>query len=704
MAGALTLLALRTDNRDMVRADERRRPPTGLRRLVGAVIAEPALRFAIPVILAGAVLLAEFAISGRFALLADPPLAFIVLGLLTVVTEQTSLRVSRRSDDSRLSASSMFAFTVLVVFGPGPAVFAFCAGVLFEDVKRRAAPVKLAFNQAQYALSMSGAALVLGLLSDLPAAAGAPPLTFADTPAVALAALTLVTINHLLSGTVCALATGVPVRRQMAGWQGAMVIIDGAQMAFAPIVVVVADYSLGLVPLLGLPFFALVLSTREADRRRHDAMHDSLTGLANRALFGASVEEELARSRHTGAGVTVLLLDLDGFKEINDALGHGQGDVVLRGVADRLREVVREDDLVARLGGDEFGILARDLDRGDEPDALARRVRARLEEPLVVAGLRLAAGASVGIAVARAGEDAEALVRRADVAMYLAKEDGAGIAAYDESRDPHGPERLRLMTELREGIPRGELVVHFQPKLTLSTRLVGGVEALVRWQHPERGLLQPGAFVELAESTDLMGPLTMSVLSKSLEQIAEWRRAGHHLSVAVNVPAQTLLDRELPGTIDRLLSELDLPASCLRLEITEGTLVRDPVRSAEVLEVLADAGVAVSIDDFGTGYSSFALLQRLPVHEIKIDRSFVRHMTERANDAAIVRSTIQLGQTLGLTVVAEGVEDEDALSALAASGCDSAQGYFISRPVPGDELTKWLDMRALDELARLAQD
>ncbi len=688
----------------MARQRDRRRLPTGASRVAGAVFADPALRFALPVIAAGALVLAEFALSGRFAPLAHPTLGLVVLGALAMTTEQVSLRVPRRRDDSRLSASSMFAFVVLLLFGAGPAVFVFCAGVLLDDLRRRAPLVKLAFNQAQYAIAMAGAALVLDALTALPAAAGTAPLAVADTPGVALAALTLVAVNHLLSGTVCALASGMPLRDHLLGAQGTMFVIDAAQLAFAPIVAVIVDYSLGLVPLLGLPFVALMLSAREADRRQHDAMHDALTGLPNRTRFAESVEAALTRSRHTGAGVTVLLLDLDGFKEINDALGHGQGDAVLRSVAARLRSVVRTEDLVARLGGDEFAVLACDLDRSDEPDALARRVRARLEEPLVVAGLRLAAGASVGIAVAREGESAEELVRRADVAMYLAKEDGIGIAAYDARRDPHGPERLELMTELREGIARGELVVHYQPKLNLNTRLVGGVEALVRWEHPRKGLLQPAAFVELAETTDLMGQLTMSVLTKALTQIAEWRRLGHELSVAVNVPAQTLLDRELPATIDRLMAELGLEASCLRLEMTEGTLVRDPVRSAEVLEELASAGVKVSIDDFGTGYSSFALLQRLPVHEIKIDRSFVRHMAERANDAAIVHSTVQLGQTLGLTVVAEGVEDEASLEQLAEIGCDAAQGFFISRPVPADALTAWLDDRASEERSALAHD
>ncbi len=688
----------------MARVRDRRRLPTGARRVAGAVIADPALRFALPVTAAGMLVLADYVLSGRFAAAGRPSAALVVLAALAIASEQVFLRVPRRRDDSRLSASSMFAFAILVLFGAGPALLVFCAGVLIDDLRRRAPVVKLAFNQAQYAISMAAGAAVLGALTGLPAAAGAPPLELSAAPGVALAAITLVTVNHLLSGSVCALAMGMPIRRHFLGEQGTMVIVDVALMAFAPIVVVVVDYSLGLVPLLFLPFVALILSAREADRRQHDAMHDALTGLPNRTLSAGSIDAALAPARHTGTGATVLLLDLDGFKEINDALGHGQGDTVLRAVAARLREVVRAEDLVARLGGDEFGILACDLDRADEPDALARRVRARLEEPLVVAGLRLAAGASVGIAVARPGEDGEALVRRADVAMYLAKEGGLGIAAYDEDRDPHNPQRLQLMTDLREGIPRGELVVHYQPKLDLNTRLVGGVEALVRWEHPTHGLLQPGAFVELAETTDLMGPLTMSVLTKSLTQIAEWRALGHDLSVAVNVPAQTLLDRELPATIDRLMAELGLEATCLRLEITEGTLVRDPVRSAEVLEQLASAGVKVSIDDFGTGYSSFALLQRLPVHEIKIDRSFVRHMAERPNDAAIVHSTVQLGQTLGLTVVAEGVEDEASLEQLAAIGCDAAQGYFISRPVPGDELTAWLDERVRDERAALAHD
>jgi EAL domain-containing protein (putative c-di-GMP-specific phosphodiesterase class I) len=286
----------------------------------------------------------------------------------------------------------------------------------------------------------------------------------------------------------------------------------------------------------------------------------------------------------------------------------------------------------------------------------------------------------------------EDLIQRADVAMYQAKANG-GIASFDAARDPYRPERLERTAELRRGIPRGELVVHYQPKLTLATGRIDGAEALVRWQHPEHGLLPPAAFIDLAEGTELMETLTLSVLRSGLDEAARWERSGHALSVAVNLSAQTLLDRSLAPTVSAMLTDRGLDGSALKLEITEHSLMRDPDRAAAVLADLSELGVRVSIDDFGTGYSSMALLQRLPVHEIKVDRTFVLHMLENRSDAAIVRSIVHLGLALGVEVVAEGVETAAALEHLAADGCHMAQGYFISRPLDPAAFMAWLGER-----------
>ena len=652
-------------------------------------LGDPAYRFAIPVVLAGSVLIAWMVKTGAFAGVAGMSGGAIALGLVIVVSEFVPLKLPRQSNDTAFSASTLFVVAMLVLHGPGPAVAWFAGAAVIHDVARRQPAIKVAFNAAQYALSLSAAGWVLDALSDLPAAAGDAPLTAFDLPAIALSAMTLFVVNHLLSATVSSLASGASLRTRLTRDDGALLLLEALMLGFVPVVIVIVDFGSWLLPLLGLPFGALLLSAREADRRQQEALRDALTGLPNRAMFRRRIAEELERGRHVGGDLAVLLLDLDRFKEINDALGHDQGDAVLCEVARRLPTLVRDGDLVARLGGDEFAVLITAPPSLDEVLGLAARIRARLDEPVVIGGLRVAAGASIGVSWAD-GPDAETLVRRADVAMYAAKQRRCGVAVYDAAGDPHSPARLQLLAELREAIPNRQLVVHYQPKLTLKTNRVEGVEALVRWQHPERGLLAPGAFIELAERSDLMDALTVSVLRDALAQVRAWAADGLELTVAVNVSAQSLIDRSLPETVAEALAEFGVPAARLQLEITESSLMRDTARSAAVLHAMTALGVRISIDDFGTGYSSLAALQRLPVDEIKIDRSFVGDMVRTPSDAAIVRSTIDLADNLGLSVVAEGVETTAALEELRAFGCHEAQGYLISRPVPADELTAWL--------------
>jgi diguanylate cyclase (GGDEF)-like protein len=477
-------------------------------------------------------------------------------------------------------------------------------------------------------------------------------------------------------------------------------VVDAILLGFAPVVVVAANFSLATLPLLALPFAAVYYSTRQADLREHESTHDTLTGLANRTLFRARVEQALERARHTGSVVGVLALDLDNFRDFNDTLGHSQADCLLTTVAERLRSAAGAEDLVARLGGDDFGLLVVGAGAGDLRK-LAVCLRAALDEPFVIGALRLGVSASVGIAWApEHAADAEALLRRADVAMHQAKTQRTGVELYDAASDPYSPERLVLAGELREGIGRGELVLHYQPKLAVDTGEVVGVEALVRWQHPTRGLIPPNDFIELAERTDLIGALTMNVLRTALGHVASWRRVGISLPVAVNLPAQLLLDRDLPGDVASLLARLGLAADSLVLEITEGSLIHDPHRSAQILDALSDMGVRIAIDDFGTGYSSLAWLKRFPVDELKVDRSFVTDLVTDESDAAIVRSTIELGRSLGVVVVAEGVETSEVLEQLAAYGCDVVQGYLVSRPVPAAQLVTWL--RARDSGAQVA--
>jgi diguanylate cyclase (GGDEF)-like protein len=417
------------------------------------------------------------------------------------------------------------------------------------------------------------------------------------------------------------------------------------------------------------------------------ALHDPVTELPNRVLFHDRVHQAIALADRTGAGVAVMMIDLDRFKEINDTLGHHNGDLLLHTIGARLRGAVRASDSVARLGGDEFAVLV------DAEGALeaAARIRAAVSERLELAGIGVEIEASVGIAVyPDHGADPEALLQRADVAMYAAKQAHSGAGLYTEDVDGYSRERLELIAGLRRAIDEEEIVLHFQPKASLADGRVVGVEALVRWEHPERGFLYPDAFIPFAENTGLMCPLTFHVLDLALGQCARWSEQGLELGVAVNVSTRNLLDLTLPDVVQQLLEIHGVPASRLELEITETTIMADPPRVKAVLARLSALGVTLAVDDFGTGYTSLAWLRDLPLTTLKIDKSFVLNMAADAGDAVIVRSTVQLGRNLGLRVVAEGVEDADTWDELCALGCELAQGYHLARPQPAEQLTPWL--------------
>jgi diguanylate cyclase (GGDEF)-like protein len=444
--------------------------------------------------------------------------------------------------------------------------------------------------------------------------------------------------------------------------------------------------------LLWLVLFRVV--ARASRRLRHQATHDRLTDLPNRVALHEEAERKLAGARRSGCLAALLLIDLDRFKEVNDTLGHEQGDHLLIEVAHRLREVLRRRDLLARLGGDEFAVLATLPHRGALGE-VATRVHAALARPFVVAGVAVELGGSIGIALQPDhGDDVSMLLRRADVAMYQAKRAGTGIETYDPGRDPYSAERLQLLSELRHGIDHDELVLHFQPKVALATQRVVGVEALVRWQHPERGLLGPGDFLAIAERTGLIADVTRWVLDAAVRQCAEWRERGTDLPVAINLAAANIVDTSLPDAVDATLRRWNVPGELLQCEISEDTVMGETRRATEVLERLRAMGVRLSLDDFGTGHSSLSYLKSLPLDEVKIDRSFVTGMAVDVSDAAIVRSTIDLARHLALDVVAEGVESEEVLEVLVSLGCDIAQGFLLSRPLPADQLDGWLAARA----------
>lgn len=420
---------------------------------------------------------------------------------------------------------------------------------------------------------------------------------------------------------------------------------------------------------------------------RRLAYYDTLTGLPNRPLLYDRLTQAIHHGERLHQPVTFVMMDLDHFKEINNTLGHHHGDLLLQQLATRLTALLRDSDSVARLGGDEFAVLLPNTDLVGALRVL-EKIRSTLADPFTLDTLSITVEASLGVAVfPEHARTAAALIQRANVAMYSAKQTRSGQAVYAEEHDHYSQRRLALMSELRYAIEHGELTLHFQPKVEISTRCVVGVEALVRWRHPHRGMIAPDEFIPLAEQTGLMKPLTLWVLNCAREHAARWRQAGRQLTIAVNLSARILHDSALPSLVGSLLPT-GLP-SWLELEITESTIMDDPVRALEILKRLHAMGVPLAIDDFGTGYSSLGYLKRLPVTSIKIDKSFVKNMVGDDSDAVIVRSTIDLAHNLGLSVVAEGVETSEVWNRLADLGCDVIQGYYVCRPIPYEELERW---------------
>jgi diguanylate cyclase (GGDEF)-like protein/PAS domain S-box-containing protein len=426
------------------------------------------------------------------------------------------------------------------------------------------------------------------------------------------------------------------------------------------------------------------------DQLRRQALHDELTGLPNRTLLQERLSQQILTARREHTPLTLLLVDLDRFKEINDTFGHHYGDLLLQQIGPRLRGVLRDSDTVARLGGDEFGILLPTTDT-ESAITVAQHLLRKLEAPFELDGQPVEIGASIGVASYPAhGSDTATLLRQADVAMYVAKRGEGGVVVYTAEHDHYSAERLALGGELRRAIDSSELLLYFQPKLDLRNGTLVGVEALVRWQHPLRGFLPPSEFIPLAEQTGLIHPLTRWVLEAALRQQQAWRAMGLEIPVAVNLSRRTLQDAQLPEMVAQLLGRYAVPPSALVLEITESSLMADPLRAAENLSQLHALDVHLSIDDFGTGYSSLDSLKNLSVDELKIDRSFVQAMATDAGARSIVRAIIDLADALELRVVAEGVEDRATWDVLAGLGCDVAQGYFLCRPIAATELEAWI--------------
>jgi diguanylate cyclase (GGDEF)-like protein len=456
------------------------------------------------------------------------------------------------------------------------------------------------------------------------------------------------------------------------------------------------DLELGLgLLVLWAGLFKTVATTSKRLRRQvqvnlHQARHDELTGLPNRTAFDAAVAEAVATARRDGTRCAVLVADLDQFKDVNDTLGHPTGDKLLVEVGARFAEALGPTELVARLGGDEFAVLLTHVESDASATATAERLLLALRDPVAVDEITLVGSASIGLAVfPDHADNPQGLLQRADIAMYVAKARRVGVVAYAPELDHHSPDRLALVADLRGAITGHQLVVHYQPKINVASRRFVGVEALVRWAHPTRGLIPPDDFIPLAEQTGLMGDLTDEVVEQALSAVAGWRASGLVLSVAVNLSVRSLYDTSLPTRLVDALERHRLPASLLELEITESTVMDRPAKARDTLGHMTALGMSVAIDDYGIGHSSLAYLRQLPVSTLKIDKSFVLNVETNRGDAAIVDSTIKLAHSLGLSVVAEGVETEGALRVLEQLGCDLAQGYHIARPMPADMVAAW---------------
>ena len=424
---------------------------------------------------------------------------------------------------------------------------------------------------------------------------------------------------------------------------------------------------------------------------QYQASHDALTDLPNRARFMTLVQGAYGScARQQLESLALLLLNISHFKEVNNTLGHANGDLLLRQLAARLSGAAPAGAIVARLGGDEFAVLLPNTD-GSQAIPSIHAIQGALADSFLIAGVTFDIEVGIGIAEGpKHGADAQILLQHADLAMHTAKLAREGFAFYAAQQDTHSPERLSLLGELRRGIEQGQLFLTYQPQVNLSDQRVAGVEALVAWNHPQRGLVRPDQFIGLADGTGAIRPLTAWVLEAALKQCGAWRAMGLNLGVSVNISARNLQDAALPTMVSDLLERYRVPPSLLTLEITESTIMDDPAGALAMLTRLSDMGIHLEIDDFGTGYSSLGYLKRLPVDGLKVDKAFVLHLVEDARDEAIVTSTITLAHSLGLHVVAEGVETAAALTRLKDLGCDVAQGYYLSRPLPAEALEQWL--------------
>ncbi|MDT0573812.1 bifunctional diguanylate cyclase/phosphodiesterase [Streptomyces sp. DSM 3412] len=645
--------------------------------------------------LAGAILGAGFyrAFVGQHALFPAGAVGWS-LALLTGIIVGHLVAMGRARWWGGTGSGAALTLAVLLLYGWVAAGMVSLTVVVLVGVARRGRWRQGVLHGAVDILGIGAGALVLRVFGRVPSVErpwGPDSWNLYSAPQVALVAIAYLVVSRVLLWHLAAPRGGLPTVARTALVRQGLVAV--ALLGIAPLVCVVALAQPLLLPLFAIPLIALDSTLWIARARAEEQLRDPLTGLPNRQWLLERTWTALDDAERIGARSALMLIDLDRFRSVNDTLGHLAGDRLLLQIADRLRVALPRGAEAARLGGDEFAVLLPVADSTTSASRVARNLVAALGSPLDLDGLTLVLEASAGLAVfPDHALDAEGLLRRADVAMYQAKRDRTGVEVYEPKRDSNTPDRLGLLGDLRRALDAQEVELHYQPKVRFDGQ-VAGLEALVRWVHPERGKVPPDEFIAIAESSGLMPHLTEYVLETALGQVARWRAQGLHVPVAVNVSPRDVHTPGFAGAVAARLARHGVPAGALQLEITEHVLLEDPQRAADTLAGLTGHGVKMSLDDFGTGYSSLVHLRRLPVSELKIDRSFVARLAIDNEDAEIVRCTVDLAHSLGLLVVAEGVEDDETWERLRDLGCDAVQGWLVAAAMPPEEATAWLRAR-----------
>lgn len=620
--------------------------------------------------------------------------------LLLIAGELKPLRWYSGNENGDITASWTFSLALLCMAQLGVAlgVVALVGAVL--EMRTQRLIRRIAFNTAQVALSLGAAALVIQGFHQAGGLWNPAGPSFAWVLTVVLAGLVAVIVNTTLISGVLSLSQGRSFIGVAKNAWDANLVVDVLLVTMAPVLVVMAVRSIVVLPLMLIVSAGIYLSAKSGLSHRYEATHDLLTGLPNRRMFFQQSETALGLARLRNRVLGVVVIDLNGFKEINDRLGHAVGDLALKHVSSRLIEHCASNDVIARLGGDEFAILLGTTGDADSLAEAAAAIADALKVPLDVDGVPVVVAGSVGLAVFPIhGDDVDTLLGHADAAMYQAKAGHIGLQVYQGDHDRNGPTRLGLLSDLREALATDDqLFLMYQPKVDLSTGTISGVEALIRWNHPTLGLLGAANFMPVAEQTELTDPITALVVRQAAEQKQLWRKQGIDLAIAVNISARNLADYRFPEAVGEILAAVGEPADGLEFEITENTMTADPDRAEVILGKLKRLGIRISVDDFGTGYSSLAHLRSLQLDAIKIDRSFVKDLCDNKGDQVIVRCIIDLAANLDLTTVAEGIEDLPTLELLTQMGCNAGQGFFLGKPThPADIVQQLLSRQILSQ-------